>query len=90
LLFENQANLTPENAKEEINGFAKKIGLNTGEFDKCIGSPEAAQRVQNETEEARSIGVSSTPTFGVNGMIVPGANPQGLKSAIDVALSENQ
>ncbi len=90
LLFQNQANLTAENAKEEINGFAKQIGLNTDEFDKCIGSPEAAQRVQNETEEARSIGVSSTPTFVVNGMIVPGANPQGLKSAIDVALSENK
>jgi protein-disulfide isomerase len=90
LLFENQANLTAENAKEEINGFAKQIGLNTDEFNKCIDSPEVAQRVQNETEEARSIGVSSTPTFVVNGMIVPGANPQGLKSAIDVALSENQ
>lgn len=88
LLFENQANLTAENAKEEINGFAKQIGLNTDAFDKCLASPEAAQRVQNETDEARSIGVSSTPTFVVNGMIVPGANPQGLKSAIDVALSE--
>jgi protein-disulfide isomerase len=88
LLFENQTNLTPENAKEEINGFAKQIGLNTDAFDKCLSSPEAAQRVQNESEEARSIGVSSTPTFVVNGMIVPGANPQGLKSAIDVALSE--
>lgn len=88
LLFENQTNLTAENAKEEIKGFAKKIGLNTEEFDKCVASPEAAKRVQDEAEEARSIGVSSTPTFVVNGMIVPGANPQGLKSAIDVALSE--
>jgi protein-disulfide isomerase len=88
LLFQNQGKLNPKNAKEEINGFAKQIGLNTDEFDKCIVSPEAAQRVQNDTEEARSIGVSSTPTFVVNGMIVPGANPEGLKSAINVALSE--
>ena len=88
LLFENQGKLNQENAKEEINGFAKQIGLNTDEFGKCIDSPEAAKRVQNESAEARSIGVSSTPTFVVNGMIVPGANPQGLKSAIDVALSE--
>ncbi len=90
LLFENQANLTAENAKEEINGFAKQIGLNTDEFNKCLDSPEAAQRVQNESAEARSIGVSSTPTFVVNGMIVPGANPQGLKSAIDVVLSDEK
>jgi protein-disulfide isomerase len=87
LLFENQRNLNAENIKEEINGFAKQIGLNTDEFNKCIASPEVAQRVQQEMDEARSIGVNSTPTFVVNGMIVPGANPQGLKSAIDVALS---
>lgn len=90
LLFENQGNLNAENVKEEINGFAKQIGLNTSEFDKCIDSPETAQRVQNEAAEARSIGVSSTPTFVVNGMIIPGANPQGLKSAIDVALSDSK
>jgi protein-disulfide isomerase len=90
LLFQNQGNLNPENAKGEINGFAKQVGLNTDEFDKCIDSPEAAQRVQKDSAEARSIGVSSTPTFVVNGMIVPGANEQGLKSAIDVALSEKE
>ncbi len=90
LLFENQANLTAENAKEEINGFAKQIGLNADEFNKCMDSSEAAERVQNEAAEARSIGVSSTPTFVVNGMIIPGANPEGLKSAIDVALSEEK
>lgn len=88
LFFENQGKLNAENIKGEIGGFAKQIGLNTDEFNKCIDSPEVAQRVKDEAEEARSIGISSTPTFVVNGMIVPGANPHGLKSAIDLALSE--
>ena len=89
LVFAKQKEIKVENAKAEFEGIAKQIGLNTGEFDKCLGSPEVEQRVQKEMEEARSIGVSSTPTFVVNGMIVPGANPDGLKSAIEVTLSEN-
>ena len=88
LVFAKQKEIKAENAKVEFEGIAKQIGLNTGEFDKCLGSPEVEQRVQKEMEEARSIGVSSTPTFVVNGMIVPGANPDGLKSAIEVTLSE--
>jgi protein-disulfide isomerase len=39
-------------------------------------------------KEASEIGVQSTPTFVVNGMLVPGANPEGLKSAIEIQLSE--
>ena len=87
LVFAKQKEIKAENAKVEFEGIAKQIGLNTGEFDKCLGSPEVEQRVQKEMEEARSIGVSSTPTFVVNGMIVPGANPDGLKSAIESTLS---
>jgi len=87
LIFENQRTITIDNSKDEFNGFAKKIGLNADEFDKCLKSPEVAQRIQQEVAEAQSIGVNSTPTFVVNGMIVPGANPDGLKAAIDSSLS---
>jgi len=89
LLFEKQREITEKNSEAEFKQIAEDIGLNTDEFDKCIGSPEVAQRVQNEMNEARSIGVSSTPTFIVNGMVVPGANLEGIKSAIEVSLSEN-
>jgi len=89
LIFENQRTITIDNSKDEFNGFAKKIGLNADEFDKCLKSPEVAQRIQQEVAEAQSIGVNSTPTFVVNGMIVPGANPEGIKSAIEVSLAEN-
>jgi protein-disulfide isomerase len=87
LLFANQKNIKVENSKEEFEGFAKKIGLNENNFNKCLDSPDIAKRVQADIEEARSIGVSSTPTFVVNGIIVPGANPEGLKSAIEASLS---
>ncbi len=87
LLFENQQSITVENSKDEFNRFAKEIGLNENEFDKCLESPEIAKRVQDDIDEARAIGVSSTPTFVVNGLIVPGANPEGLKSAIETSIT---
>ncbi len=87
LLFENQQTINVENSKDEFKGFAQKIGLNEDEFDKCLESPEIAKRVQDDIEEARAIGVSSTPTFVVNGLIVPGASPEGLKSAIETSIS---
>jgi protein-disulfide isomerase len=87
-IFDNQNKIKLDNADETFTAYAKKIGLNTKEFDKCIASPETAAKVQEEVKEARSIGVNSTPTFVVEGMIVPGANPDGLKSAIDLKLSE--
>ncbi len=86
-IFDNQNKIKLDNADETFTAYAKKIGLNTKEFDKCIASPETAAKVQEEVEEAQSIGVRSTPTFVVEGMIVPGANPDGLKSAIDLKLS---
>ncbi len=87
-VFDNQKKITLENADEKFNGYAKNIGLDTTKFDECMASEEVSARVKAEMAEAQSIGVSSTPTFVINGKIVPGANPEGVKSAIDLKLSE--
>jgi len=87
-VFDNQKKIKLESADETFNGYAKEIGLNTTKFDKCVASDEMAARVKAEMAEAQAIGVNSTPTFVVNGMKVPGANPEGVKSAIDLKLSE--
>ncbi len=87
-VFDNQDKIKLENADETFNGYAKDLGLDTKKFDQCIASDEVAARVKAEMAEAQSIGVSSTPTFVINGIIVPGANPQGVKTAIDLKLSE--
>ncbi len=87
-IFDNQDKIKLATADETFAGYAKKIGLNMKKYNTCIASPEAEARVQNEMKEAQSIGVRSTPTFVVDGMIVPGANPDGVKSAIDLKLSE--
>jgi protein-disulfide isomerase len=87
-LFDSQKDITLENSKEKFNQYAKEVGLDTKKFDACLNSKEAAAVVDTQMKEAVEIGVQSTPTFVVNGMIVPGANPEGLKSAIEIQLSE--
>ncbi len=88
-LFDNQKQITLENSEQKFNQFAKEIGLDTKKFDACLDSPDIKAKVENDVAEATAIGVQSTPTFVVNGMIVPGANPEGLKSAIDIKLSQD-
>lgn len=88
LVFDNQKEIELETSEDIFKGYAKDLGLDQEKFDACLADDAVASRVDSEVEEAISIGVQSTPTFVVNGMIVQGANPDGLKSAIDLKLSE--
>ena len=88
MVFDNQKEIKLETSEEIFKGYAKDLGLDPKKFDACLVDEKVAARVDSEVEEAISIGVQSTPTFVVNGMIVQGANPDGLKSAIDLKLSE--
>lgn len=88
-LFDNQKDITLENSTEKFNAFAKEVGLDTKKFDACLDSPEVKAAVEKDMKEAVAIGVQSTPTFVIEGMIVPGANPQGVKSAIEIKLGED-
>ena len=88
MVFDNQKEIKLETSEDIFKGYAKDLGLDPKKFDACLVDEAVAARVDSEVEEAISIGVQSTPTFVVNGMIVQGANPDGLKSAIDLKLSE--
>jgi protein-disulfide isomerase len=71
-MFANQETaLDPEGLKKT----AKKIGLDTAAFEKCLGENKHLAQVKAETEEGKKIGVKSTPTFFVNGQLVSGAQP---------------
>lgn len=88
LLFDNQKAINLDNSEEKFLEFAKKLKLNEDKFKKCLSKPDAASRVEGDFKEAQELGVNSTPSFFVNGMLVQGADYQGIKSAIELALSE--
>jgi len=86
LIFANQKTITLQNSNEKFKEFAKQSGLNEAEFDKCLTSEAVAKKVDADMDEARQIGISSTPTFVIDGLVVPGADQNSIKNAINSRL----
>jgi protein-disulfide isomerase len=65
-------------ARLDSNTFAeiaKSLGLDLGQFQKCQEEGKYRDRINAEVEQARSLGISSTPTFLINGVLLSGAQP---------------
>jgi len=70
-LFNNQRALNESDLKK----YAKKIGLNMKEFNKCLADEKYADKVSKGLKEGQRSGVTGTPAFFVNGILVSGARP---------------
>lgn len=55
--------------------YAADLGLNVEQFDKCVKERRYKDEVDADYKYASKLGVSSTPTFFVNGLAVVGAQP---------------
>jgi protein-disulfide isomerase len=85
-IFKNQDNITPDNAWDQLNGFAKDEGLDADAFKACMSSPEAGKAVDANRADAAALGVSSTPTVYVNGRPVVGGDPNTVVQYIQYEL----
>ena len=76
ILFESH---TGENVgdfkRENLNGFAQKLGLNMTDFGQCMDSRKYENFVNAQRAEGQRIGISSTPTLIVNDQLLPGFVP---------------
>lgn len=61
---ENTAN---KDEKAVVSALVKIVGLNDADFQKCLGSDEAKNFLEQTSEKMRGYGVSGTPTFFING-----------------------
>ena len=71
VLFNNQQKLE----KADLIRYGGEVGLSVGQFEKCMASPKAAAVVADDIAEARALGLSTTPTFFINGRVLLGAQP---------------
>jgi protein-disulfide isomerase len=84
-LFANQKALSVA----DLKGHAKTLGLDAGKFDKCLDGNDKAKLVEGNKEAGSKVGVTGTPAFFVNGVMLSGAQPfSEFKSLIDKELAK--
>jgi predicted DsbA family dithiol-disulfide isomerase len=71
-IFENQNAIDIPDLKK----YARELKLNSSNFDKCLDGGKHAPSVTRMMEQASSAGVSGTPAFFINGIMLSGARPQ--------------
>ena len=86
--------------KEEYIKNAEEIGLDVEQFTTCLESQKYKEKIQKLVNEAKSYGVSGTPTTYINGKSYAGAYPyedftdqlgkekKGLKTIIEEELGK--
>jgi protein-disulfide isomerase len=76
VLFDNQR--SPNSgafSNENLVGFAREVGLDIGRFEAAITSGEYEAVVEKDFREGQDAGISSTPSFIINGRVLVGPQP---------------
>ena len=60
---------------ESLKQYAKDLGLDITQFNECLDSGKMASEVEKDFQDGASYGISGTPTFFINGVMVVGAKP---------------
>jgi protein-disulfide isomerase len=85
LLFANQEAL----AISDLKRYAREAEMDTDRFDGCLDSGKNAREVLLDLQDGQGSGVTGTPAFLINGLLVTGAQPfEVFQEAIDQALVE--
>jgi predicted DsbA family dithiol-disulfide isomerase len=72
---------------ETINKFVQSVNLDPTEFGECMSGEASRFIVEADLRDARKLGLTSTPTFLINGKLVRGAATfEILKEAIESEL----
>jgi len=58
--------------KGHLEAFADGLGLDQLKFRTCLDTNRYRAAVLRETQAGRDLGVQSTPTFFLNGKLIPG------------------
>ncbi len=66
------------NVRETVMEFAKTLGLNLATFEKDLDSKELAEKINAAVTEGNRIGISYTPSFFLNGELLP--NPASYEA----------
>jgi protein-disulfide isomerase len=87
ILFSSQSLV----AQEAFEDLAKQAGVDAAAFKSCMAHHHFLGDVTHDMADAKAVGVNSTPTLFINGVMVVGAKPyEALKDIIDSELRHTQ
>jgi len=67
LVYDHQAEVSEQNLDQMLKGYAKEAGGDPDAVSVCVAKPETEKRVRESMALGEKVGVSSTPTFYING-----------------------
>ncbi len=72
-----------------LKKLAEQIKLDTGKFEQCLSDGKYEKKVKDSVTYGSSLGVSGTPSFFINGLMLVGAQPQSkFEQVIDAELKD--
>lgn len=87
LLYKNQASwINLESVDEVFYNYAKALKMDVEKFKKDYKSKDTVQFVSDSENQALNLGLTSTPTFFINGNLVEIKSPQDLEKLVKKAL----
>jgi protein-disulfide isomerase len=70
--YRDQAEITPQNLRDHIYGYANSMGIDAKALNACILGAAADGRIDQDKKDGAAVHVMSTPTFLINGVPVIG------------------
>jgi protein-disulfide isomerase len=86
-VYDDQDEITPENAYSKLTDLAIAAGGNADSLHACMAAPATRQIVEKSIKEGKDLGVHSTPTAFVNGRIMVGPDQNLLEQYIEYGLN---
>jgi protein-disulfide isomerase len=84
LLFKRQDALDVASLKK----YATELGLDRARFDAALDSGKYAEEIRHDMNDGQLYGIGSTPTIFVNGKMLKVLSSEGLRAAIEQALTK--
>jgi len=89
MLFSEQGTWSKTLGTAWFSDAARKLGLNTKEFNACMTEKKFAEKIANDTFSAQEFGITGTPSAFINTTLLSGAvDYDTLKRVIDQALQK--
>jgi protein-disulfide isomerase len=78
-------------SRSVLTGIAKKIGVETGQFNTCMDEEKYKDQIQQDDIDGRAAGITGTPAFIINDQIVKGYQSyEQIQQVIEQELAKQQ